>query len=458
MGDFLQGIVAIFAIVVVSLVGVAAAGGPTGIVTRIHELGESWRLDPLAFTGWFSGDFPAVWWLTMLVIAVVGGFGMGTSIDWYVEAQRIQSAKSLRDASYGLWAGGAVTLVRNGLWAASILGFFALVPHLSAVAEYELGWFRLGFELLPAGLVGVFFGALLAIHLSTISSHLNLGALYFTRDLYQRYLHPRASERRLVWIGRIATAVLLVGSFFYGLMMEEITQWLIFALWLMMAGIWLPNILQVVWWRFNAWGYLSSWIANLGISWLVVWVLPAFDVLPQLPDYLQFWLLMVLGAVVFVPATLLTAPEGMDRLVRYYVMTRPLGWWGPVHREAVRRGLIAEERAQPASAGPRPLIRRRWTAEQADRWSREDWIAIVLSPMVFACLLIGVTQLVLLEISGVWLILAAVVGTGVIYWVIDPKLRAVSAEYEADQARYLDQLERSMRWEEDFDTARAEEA
>ena len=70
---------------------------------------------------------------------------------------------------------------------------------------------------------------------------------------------------------------------------------MIFALWLMMAGIWLPNILQVVWWRFNAWGYLSSWMANLGVSWLVVWVLPAFGVIPPLPEYLQFWLLMGAG-------------------------------------------------------------------------------------------------------------------------------------------------------------------
>ncbi|MBE0593308.1 MAG: sodium:solute symporter, partial [Gemmatimonadales bacterium] len=294
MGDFLQGIVAVFAIVLVSMVGVFAVGGPTEVTTRLVDMGEGWRLNPLAFTGWLTGDFPAVWWLTMLVIAVLGGFGMGTSIDWYVEAQRIQSAKTVRDGSYGLWAGGAITLVRNSFWAAAILAFFVLMPNIPNAAEYELGWFRLGFELLPAGLVGVFFAAILAIHLSTISSHLNLGALYFTRDLFQRYLRPDADERTLVWVGRIATFVLLIGSFFYGLMMEEITQWLIFALWLMMAGIWLPNILQVVWWRFNAWGYLSSWIANLGISWLVVWVLPSFGVFPELPEYVQFWLLMAL--------------------------------------------------------------------------------------------------------------------------------------------------------------------
>jgi len=447
MGDFLQGIVAIFAIVLVSLVGVAAAGGPNGVTERIVELGQQWRLDAFAFTGWFGGDFPIVWWLTMLVIAVIGGFGMGTSIDWYVEAQRIQSAKTVRDATYGLWVGGAVTLIRNGFWAAGILAFFSMLPNIADAADYELGWFRLGFELLPVGLVGVFFGAILAIHLSTISSHLNLGALYFTRDLYQRYIKPDASEQRLVWVGRVSTFVLLIGSFFYGLMMEEITRWLIFALWLMMAGIWLPNILQVVWWRFNAWGYLAGWMANLGVSWLVVWVLPAFGVMPKLPDHLQFWLLLALGAVVFVPVTLLTKPEKMDRLVRYYVMTRPIGWWGHVHDEAVRRGLIEETTTEKEKS--RPLIRRKWTPEQANDWTREDWIAVILSPVVFAALMLGVVKLILLQPGGLWMVLGAVLVSGLIYWVIDPKLRAVSHEYEAQQARYVEQLEKRLRWQDE---------
>ncbi len=451
MGDFLQGIVAIFAIVLVSLVGVAAAGGPAEVTGRIVELGQGWRLDAFAFTGWVGGDFPIVWWLTMLVIAVLGGFGMGTSIDWYVEAQRIQSAKSVRDATYGLWAGGAVTLVRNGFWAAGILAFFAMLPNIADQAQYELGWFRLGFELLPAGLVGVFFGAILAIHLSTISSHLNLGALYFTRDIYQRYLRPDASEKRLVWMGRAATFVLLVGSFFYGLMMQEITKWLIFALWLMMAGIWLPNILQVVWWRFNAWGYLAGWMANLGVSWLVVWILPAFGVIPKLPDHLNFWLLMALGALIFVPVTLATRAEDMDKLVRYYVMTRPIGWWGPVHREAVRRGLITET-APIADEGPRPLIRRTWTAEQADAWTREDWLVVVLSPLVMAGLMLGVTKSLLLQSGGVLILLSAVTGMFLIYWIIDPKLRAVSREYENQQAGYVAELEQRLRWQEAKET------
>jgi len=49
---------------------------------------------------------------------------------------------------------------------------------------------------------------------------------------------------------------------------------------------------------------------------------------------------MVLGALIFIPITLLTKQEDMDRLVKFYVMSRPVGWWGPVKMEAQKRGLI----------------------------------------------------------------------------------------------------------------------
>jgi len=343
MSDFQQGVIAFLVIVIVSIWGISVAGGPQGIIGKLSDMGESWRLNPFAFSGLTGGDFPLVWFLTMLVIAVIGGFGMGTAIDWYPEAQRIQSAKTVRDASYSIWSGTALIVIRNSIWAVAILGFFVLYPNIRETAQYEMAWYRIGFEYLPVGMVGLFFAAIVAIHLSTISAHLNLGASYATRDLYNHYFKPKATEKELVWVGRISTLILLVGSFIYGSMIKEITQWLIFALWIMAAGIWLPSILQVVWWRFNSWGYLSSWIANLGLSWLVVWILPEFRLLPDLPDYLQFWIMMILGALIYLPITFLTKPEDMDRLVKYYVMSRPLGWWKPVRLEAERRGLVAPE-------------------------------------------------------------------------------------------------------------------
>lgn len=312
-----------------------------GLIAKNQFEGQSWRLNPMSFTGMFEGQFPVAWFITMMIIALIGGFGMGTAIDWYTEAQRIQSAKTVRDASYSIWAGTALVLIRNSIWAAAILGFFVLNPHLGQSGDYEMAWYRVGFEYLPVGMVGFLFAGIIAIHLSTVSTHLNLGAMYITRDFYHHYINPEASEQKLVSVGRVSTIIILIGSFIFGLIIgEEITAWLIFALWIMAAGVWLPNILQVIWWRFNSWGFLSAWIANLGLSWLVVWILPSFGVIPELPDYLQFWVLFVLNGMIYLPVTFLTKPENMDHLVSYYVMSRPIGFWGPVRAEAIKQGLI----------------------------------------------------------------------------------------------------------------------
>lgn len=342
IADVQQGVVAFVVIALVSVWGASAAGGVHGIRVRLAASGNEWMLDPLHFTGLFTGDFSVFWFATILFVALVGGIGMGASIDWYIEAQRIQSAKTVRDASWAMWSGALLIIGRNAIWAVAMLAFVALFPYFdlndpAQARVAELGWYHIGFETLPIGMVGFFFAAILAIHLSTVSGSMNLGAMYWTRDLYHHYIRPQATEKELVRMGRLSTGVILLGSFVYGSIIGNITEWLIFALWVMTAGVWLPNILQVVWWRVNAAGYLATWIVNLGLSWLVVWVLPAYGVLPDLHESYQFWLLMGLSAFVFVPVTLLTKPERMDRLVAFYDAARPVGWWGPVRREWERR-------------------------------------------------------------------------------------------------------------------------
>jgi len=352
---------------------------------------------------------------------------MGNFIDWYPEAQRIQSANTVRDAAYSIWGGSFLVMIRNSFWAVAILGFFVMFPGITDGRVYEMGWFRIGFEYMPVGMLGMFFAGIIAIHLSTIASHLNLGALYATRDLYHHYINPQATEERLVWMGRVNTFLILLGSFLLGLTMQNITKWLIFALWLQAAGIWVPSILQVIWWRFNSWGYLSSWIANLIMSWLVVFVLPAFQIIPELPDYMQFIVLAVLVAVVYVPVTLLTKPDDLDHLVRYYAQARPFGFWGPIRAEALKRGLIDPNEEQ--------------------EWSWHELVASVLSIGSYLFVAVGIAGSLLLLNWGYWTLLVGIVCTGLMFAVIDPKLKRLSDVFAKKQKGYLDQVGRIQRWE-----------
>jgi len=93
-------------------------------------------------------------------------------------------------------------------------------------------------------------------------------------------------------------------------------------------------------------------------------------------------------------------------------------------------------------------IKKYWTPEEADNWTKEDYISFVLSPLIYILIAIGVAFSLLLRWYG-WVILgASIVLLLIMLKIIDPKLKAVSEDYEEKQKQYLEELERITRWEE----------
>ena len=83
---------------------------------------------------------------------------------------------------------------------------------------------------------------------------------------------------------------------------------------------------------------------------------------------------------------------------------------------------------------------------EAQAWTREDWIAIVLSPIVYALIMFGLVNVLLLRGAGFTMLFFAVAGSAAIYWVIDPKLRAMSLAFEQAQGDYLEKVDQKTRW------------
>lgn len=94
------------------------------------------------------------------------------------------------------------------------------------------------------------------------------------------------------------------------------------------------------------------------------------------------------------------------------------------------------------------LIRRVWTPGAADEWRKEDWIAILLSVVSYITLTVGVALSFLLLTAGFIILGVGIVITLLMYWVIDPKLRMISFEYEKKQKDYLQRLEEIQKWED----------
>lgn len=95
-----------------------------------------------------------------------------------------------------------------------------------------------------------------------------------------------------------------------------------------------------------------------------------------------------------------------------------------------------------------PLIRRTWTPDTADEWTKEDWITIVISPLAYIGLAVGVALSIMLLPLGFVILGVTVALIVLMHWIINPKLEKISEEYEKKQKSYLENLEKTIRWEE----------
>ena len=167
------------------------------------------------YTLWRPLSDPTFPWLGILIASPIVGIWYWCT-DQYI-VQRTLAAKDLRTARRGaLW--GAFLKV----W--PVLVF--LVPGLIGAALHNRGLLfiptnesgqtfgdqvfpTMVASLLPAGLRGLVVAGMLAALMSSLSSVFNSTATLFTVDVYKK-LRPDASERRLVYVGRVATMIVVV--------------------------------------------------------------------------------------------------------------------------------------------------------------------------------------------------------------------------------------------------------
>ena len=99
------------------------------------------------------------------------------------------------------------------------------------------------------------------------------------------------------------------------------------------------------------------------------------------------------------------------------------------------------------------FINREWTPENADEMHKEDWLAIFFSVVSYIALMVGAAMSALLIPIGFVILIIGILSALIMYWIIDPKLRSISAEYEKNEKDYLLQLEEIQKWKRINDTS-----
>lgn len=152
-------------------------------------------------------DYNVNWLVGVFVI-----MSLGTAAG---QAQRFYSVKDERDAKrVGKMAGilflsvplvfGVPPLVARVIWPnlSQIPFFQPFVGH----NPQDLVFVGLCLKLLPNGLIGVFLAAMLAATMSALSTVYNLVSSIISRDIYQGLFDKSADDRKLLKVGRIASA------------------------------------------------------------------------------------------------------------------------------------------------------------------------------------------------------------------------------------------------------------
>ncbi|MHC4727655.1 MAG: sodium:solute symporter family transporter, partial [Planctomycetota bacterium] len=204
--DTVQTVILLIGSVFITYLGLSKLGG-WGELQRICsdniEKFALWRpnTDP---------DFP---WLGILIASPIIGIWYWCT-DQYI-VQRALSAKDLKNARRGaLWGSflkvwPVIIFIIPGLIGYALIKERLIIPgpemlNDQGVLKGDNVFALMVSSLLPAGLRGLVVAGLLAALMSSLSSLFNSCASLFTVDIYEK-INPKASERHLVTVGRVAT-------------------------------------------------------------------------------------------------------------------------------------------------------------------------------------------------------------------------------------------------------------
>ncbi|GAB4573405.1 MAG: sodium:solute symporter [Rhodothalassiaceae bacterium] len=253
--DVLQMFVLLFGAVAVTWLGLESVGGFAALRSEAGEAAFSlWR--PLS-----DPDFP---WTGILFGAPILGIWYWCT-DQYI-VQRVLSAHGIEDARRGTIF--AAYLKQLPMFLFVVPGVIAAVLASRgelALETSDAALPTLVAALLPAGLKGIVVAGLLAALMSSLSSVFNSCSTIVTMDIYKRF-RPDANEARLVLVGRVSTAALVILGLLWIPFIKSISGQIYTYLQSVQAYISPPIaavfLIGILWPRANAKG--ASWALGVG--------------------------------------------------------------------------------------------------------------------------------------------------------------------------------------------------
>jgi sodium/proline symporter len=249
--DFFQSIVMIVGVLWILVASVSYLGGFTQAHASIAAI------DPTLLSVWGRGlGYKGQWGVALGAVLVfsIGYMGWPHVVTRHMAMTRPATARMA----------GAYATLWNLLFvpAPYVVGIMAIVilPHLK---DPELALITVSQTLLPAAVTGLVMAAIMAAIMSTADSLLLQTGSVASRDLYERFVNPKATERQMVLVSRSLVLAIGVVSFFVALVQPPTVFSVVIFATSVLGSAFTPAFFCAVWWKkANTPGAIASMVTG----------------------------------------------------------------------------------------------------------------------------------------------------------------------------------------------------
>ena len=206
--DAVQFVVIALGLSIAAYLGLEQVGGLTNAVDIITSRSP----ESAMLLDFFRDD-----WSPLKLGAFFLAFMLGDMCTPYY-IQRYATAASPKDSKVGVTLFSVYYIFFLATTAA--IGIVSVCIQPSATPD--LAMTSLVQTILPAGISGLVMAALLAAVMSTGDSLFNTGAVTFTRDIYNEFINPQATQRQLLVVSKAVTILLGIGATLFALVLPDV--------------------------------------------------------------------------------------------------------------------------------------------------------------------------------------------------------------------------------------------
>ncbi len=255
--DFVQGCIMFIALVLVPIVAFTDVGGVTETFNTIKQVDAS-HLDMFKGTTILGIISFLAWGL--------GYFGQPHIIVRFMAITSIKDLKTSRRIGIG-W----MTISIIGAMLTGLIGIAYYAKNNATLQDPEMVFVTFSNILFHPYITGFLLSAILASIMSSISSQLLVISSAVTEDFYKTFFRRNASDKELVFIGRLSVLVVAMIAVVLAYHPSDTILTLVGYAWAGFGSAFGPAILLSLYWkRTNKWGVLAGMI--FGAVVVIAWV------------------------------------------------------------------------------------------------------------------------------------------------------------------------------------------